>query len=95
MDIIRPLPESKGYDAILVIVDRFSKRIILEPITTMLTSQGLAQIFIQRLFRNFGLPKKIISDQGSIFISQFIKELYAMLEIKGNPSTAYHPQTDG
>jgi transposase InsO family protein len=95
MDIIRPLPKSKGYDAILVIVDWFSKRIILEPITTTLTSQGLAQIFIQWLFWNFGLPKKIISDRGSIFTSQFIKELYAMLDIKGNPSTAYHPQTDG
>src|SRR3954468_23146863 len=28
-------------------------------------------------------------------MSKFIQSLYQMLEVKGNPSTAYHPQTDG
>ena len=29
------------------------------------------------------------------FVSEFMKELYQILEITGMPSTAYHPQTDG
>src|SRR4051812_30531049 len=28
-------------------------------------------------------------------MSNFIQSLYQMLEVTGNPSTAYHPQTDG
>src|SRR3954469_23640101 len=39
--------------------------------------------------------QKVISDQGPQFISIFIQSLYQLLEVKGNPSTAYHPQTDG
>jgi len=34
IDMIGPLPASHGNDAILVIVNKFSKRLILEPITT-------------------------------------------------------------
>lgn len=37
---------SKGYDFILIIVDWFSKKIILVPMTKDCTSQELAQLFI-------------------------------------------------
>ena len=94
-DLIGPLPESRGYNAILVIVDKFTKRLTLEPTTTELSSQGAAKILIERIYRNHGLPEKIISDQGPQFVSKFMKEVYRLLRIEGNPSTAYHPQTDG
>jgi transposase InsO family protein len=41
------------------------------------------------------LPRKVFSDLGSQFISGFMAELYRKLGIKMNPSTAFHPQTDG
>ena len=47
------------------------------------------------IFVEHRLPEKVISDRGSQFVSKFMKELYKVLGIKGNPSTAYHPQTDG
>jgi transposase InsO family protein len=42
-----------------------------------------------------GLLAKVISDRGPQFVSRFVKELYQILGIEGNPSTAYHPQMDG
>jgi RNase H-like domain found in reverse transcriptase/Integrase zinc binding domain/Chromo (CHRromatin Organisation MOdifier) domain/Integrase core domain len=95
IDMIGPLPSSNGFDAILVIVDRFSKRMILEPVTTKLTAQGVANIYVKRVFANWGLPEKVISDRGSTFVSKFMVELYAFLKIEKNASTAYHPITDG
>src|SRR3954468_21939053 len=41
------------------------------------------------------MPEKVISDRGPQFVSKFIQSLYQMLEVTGNPSTTYHPQTDG
>ena len=32
---------------------------------------------------------------GPQFDSRFMRDLYRLLNIEGNPSTAYHPQTDG
>jgi len=46
------------------------------------------------LYKQFGLPDKIISDRGPQFTSNSFKELLKILNIKSALSTAYHPQTD-
>ena len=51
-------------------------------------------LYQNNVFKEHGLPKKVISDQGPQFVSSFMKELYKKLGIEPNPSTAYHPQTD-
>jgi Chromo (CHRromatin Organisation MOdifier) domain/Integrase core domain len=95
VDMIGPLPESKGNDAILTIIDKRTKHPILVPTTTTLSSEGWARILLDHVFKRFGLPRYIISDRGSIFVSKFIKEWYDLLGIKGHLTTAYHPQADG
>ena len=37
----------------------------------------------------------VISNRNSQFISKFTKNLYQLLGTRMNPSTVYHPQTDG
>ena len=44
IDLIGPLPESAGYDGILVIVDHFSKMVQYVPINMNITAQGVAKI---------------------------------------------------
>ena len=95
VDLIGPLPESKGKNAIMVIVNQFSKMIRLFPVSTKITSQGVAKIFRDEIFKLHGIPKKMISDRGPQFVLSFMKELYSQLQIEGNPSTAYHPETNG
>ncbi|GAW03787.1 retrotransposon nucleocapsid protein [Lentinula edodes] len=41
------------------------------------------------------MPSDIVSDRGSLFVSQFWRELCRALGIESRLSTAYHPQTDG
>ena len=81
-------------DRVLVVVDRFSKMACYIPITMNITSKGVAKSLWERVFKDTRLPRKVISDRGSQFISNFMKELCNQLGIKRNPSTAYHPQTD-
>ena len=95
VDLISPLPKSKGKNAIIVIVDQFSKMIWLFPVSTKITSQGVVKIFRDEIFKLHGIPKKVISDRGLQFILSFMKELYSQLQIEGNLSTTYHPETDG
>src|SRR5882757_7924530 len=95
VDLIGPLPESLGYDAIMVVVDYLTKMKVLIPTTVKLTALGAAELFKAYVFKRFGLPKGVISDRGPQFVAEFIKELWKSLRIKGLPSTAYHPQTDG
>ena len=62
IDLITELPTSQGYDAILVIVDRFTKMIRLIPTYTSLSSEGVAQLFWDHIWKDFGIPKNIIYD---------------------------------
>ena len=95
VDLIGPLATANGFDAIMTVVDKLTKMVIAIPTTTTQTAEQTAQLFLDRVFSRFGLPKKIISDRGPQFVANFTTELYKMLGITGNPSTAYRPQTDG
>ena len=95
IDIIGPLPRSNEMDAILVIVDRFTKMIRLKATTTSLSSEGVAKIYRDEIWKIHGIPKTILSDWGPQFASKFMEDLTKVLETKRKLSTAYHPQTDG
>ncbi len=42
-----------------------------------------------------GIPKEILTDQGTVFMSRTLKELYELLGIKSIRTSVYHLQTDG
>ena len=92
--MIGPLPESSGNNAILVVVDMFSKEIIPMATTIELSSMGWARLYRDHVYCKHGLSRKIVIDRGPLFVSRFIKDFYTLMQIEGNPSTAYHPQTD-
>lgn len=94
-DMIGPLPESGGYNAIMTIVDRLTKQAHFIPCRTNLDSPGVAQLFLEHVWKLHGTPTKVISDRGTTFNSKFMHDLYKALGIQATYSTAYHPQTDG
>ena len=60
-----------------------------------ITVEETARLFLETIFRHYGLPRKIISDRDPRFTSKFIQELCRTLGIQQNISSAYHPWTDG
>jgi len=95
IDIIGPLPKSNRMDAIVVIVNRFTKIICLRVITTNISSEGIVQIYRDDIWKLHGVPRKILSDRGPQFTSKFMKEFTKALGTKRQLSMAYHSQTDG
>jgi len=95
IDIIGPLPKSNGMDAIVVIVDRFMKMIHLKATMTNISSEGIAKIYRDDIWKLHGIPRKILSDRGLQFASKFMEEFTKALGTKRQLSMAYYPQTDG
>lgn len=91
-DLIIELPDSRGYNAIMVVVDCLSKRAHFIPMTNEVDSLGIARLFRDHVWKLHGIAKEVISNRGSLFVSQFTGELS---NIKITASTAFHPQTDG
>jgi len=95
IDIIGPLPKLNGMNAIVVIVDQFTKMIRLKTTMTNISSEGIAKFYMDDIWKLHGVPKKILSNRGPQFTLKFMKEFTKALGTKRQLSTAYHPQTDG
>ena len=95
MDFIPELPESDGYDNILVIVNNLTKYTIFIPATTMITKKGTAELFFQHVIAQYGIPRQVISDRDTRWKGEFWKEICDRMGMKRALTTAYHPQADG
>jgi len=82
-------------DAIVVVVDQFTKMIRLKVTTTNISSEEITKIYRDDIWKLYGISKKILSDQGPQFASKFMEEFTKALGTKRQLSMAYHPQTDG
>jgi transposase InsO family protein len=96
MGLITDLPPVDDCDSILVVVDRGNtKGAILIPMAKTLSQEGAGQLLLDNLYKRFGLPNKMLFDQGPQFAAKAFRKLLKLLGIKSNLTTAYHPQTDG
>ena len=95
-DFITDLPEVDGYDSIMVMVDHgLTKGAIFIPCNKKIDVLKSADLYLDHIYKQFGLSNKIISDQDPRFASQLFQEIGRLLRVKLAMSTAYHPQTDG
>lgn len=95
MDIVGPLPQThSGNKYILTFQDHFSKY----PEAFALPDQKaatVAKVFVEEIICRHGTPEKLLTDQGSNFTSDLLKETCRLLDIKKIETTAYHPQSNG
>ena len=95
LDFITDLPPCEGFDAIMVVVDRYTKMAHFIPCRKDITAVGTAKLYIDRVFWHHGIPETILSDRGTQFNSDFWKSFWRSLEVEPIMSTSYHPETDG
>ncbi|QRW21934.1 Retrotransposable element Tf2 protein [Rhizoctonia solani] len=92
---ITGFPKSQGCNAILVVIDSFSKFGHFIPTTKKVTARGLADLFITHMWKLHRLPVRTILDRGTTFTGKFLRALYQRLGVKPSFSSAYHLESDG
>lgn len=95
LDHLTGLGTSSGYDAVLVVVDRFSKMAVFIPANKDDTATDFATQFMRWVYPRFGLPTTIVSDRGPLFVSSFWKTVSTRVGVSRKLSSAAHPETDG
>jgi hypothetical protein len=97
IDFVGPLPESKeGHNCILVVIDRFSKMVMMRACNTTINAVEAGKLVLDMLLSVVGkLPSSIVSDRDVRFTGSVWGQLWRSLKTELKMSTAYHPQTDG
>ncbi|XP_053872984.1 uncharacterized protein LOC128831041, partial [Malaclemys terrapin pileata] len=94
VDLVGPLPKSSaGFQYILVMMDyatRFPEAVPLRNISARTIAMELVKIFAR-----VGLPRELLTDQGTNFTSRLLKQVCEILGVKQLRTSIYHPQTDG
>ncbi|XP_050889274.1 uncharacterized protein LOC127094489 [Lathyrus oleraceus] len=94
IDFMGPFLVSFGFLYILLAVDYVSKWVEVIPNRTN-DSRVVAYFVGSNIFYRFGIPRAIISDQGTHFCNRTMEALLRKYGVVHRVSTAYHPQTNG
>lgn len=85
-----------GFNALMLVTCRFSKRITLIEGIDSWSAKQWAYTFLKHLdLIDLGLPGKLVTDRDPKFLGAFCTALFTKLGVKLLYSTAYYPQTDG
>ena len=93
VDLVGPLPPSRGFTYLLTCVDRFTRWPEAVPLNNC-TSESVARAFLERWVAQFGCPGVVTTDRGAHFEGAF-SELLKMLGCQHHRTTAYHPAANG
>ena len=94
IDLVGPLPMSgRKHRWILTLVDcatRYPEAIPMKGIDTIECAEELVNIFSR-----IGIPQEILSDRGSQFVSDLMREISRLLSVRQLQTTPYHAQCNG
>eukprot|EP00253_Pinus_taeda_P003242 PITA_03242 len=95
MDFVGPInPPSNQKSYIIVCTDYLTKWAETKSIKAA-TKEKVVEFLRNNIFYKFGYPRELVTDQGSQFTSNLIKDLLTHHRIKHKTSTPYHPQENG
>ncbi|CAG2254580.1 unnamed protein product [Mytilus edulis] len=94
MDILGPFRKSPdGYSHVLLVVDSFSKYVEIFPMKNT-GAKDVANIFYNQWICRYSAPDAILTDKGQNFMSNILKEVCNIFEIKKMRTSSYRPQTN-
>lgn len=95
LDIVGPLEETcNGDKYILTFEDDLTRFTDCYALRDMEAST-VARLFFDQIVSRYGIPKAVVTDQGTNFVSELFKRTCKLLKIKKMQTTAYHPQSNG
>ncbi|CAG2190886.1 unnamed protein product [Mytilus edulis] len=95
MDILSGLPTTKDkYKHVLLVVDSYSKWCEAFPLRSEEAGE-VANVLYREIISRYGAPRTLLSDRGRNFVSNLVKALSELFNIKRHLTSSYHPQTNG
>jgi len=95
VDITEPHPKSaRGNEYMVTVIDDFSKWAEACAVQNH-TAPTVAKVLVDQVFSRWGLPCRLLVDNGLEFRSELFSEVCRLIEVDKLQTTPYHPQTNG
>ncbi|UYV84871.1 hypothetical protein LAZ67_X003796, partial [Cordylochernes scorpioides] len=95
IDFLGPLPSTKNRKKwMIVLTDYYTKYAETKAVIDA-TAREVAKFLTENVILKHGAPRYLISDRGSQFTSNLVKEITKICQIQHCLTTSYHPQTNG
>ncbi|UYV68140.1 hypothetical protein LAZ67_5003163, partial [Cordylochernes scorpioides] len=95
IDFVGPLPSTKRRRKWIIVLTDYYTRYAETKAVSEATVKEVSTFLIEQIFLRHGAPRFLISDRGSQFTSNLMKEVMKMCKVKHCFTTSYHPQTNG
>ena len=87
-------PSANGNKYVLIITDYYTRYVVAIPVPNN-TAITTAQCFVRDFVFKFGIPRRLITDQGVHFVNQLMKNITSILGTNHSQTSSYHPQSNG
>ncbi|GBM26817.1 Transposon Ty3-I Gag-Pol polyprotein [Araneus ventricosus] len=94
IDLFGPLPESKNKKKWILVVEDVATRWVELFALTNATARENVTVLMEEIFLRFGLPRRVISDNGTQFVSAVMQQMCYLLKIHQSSIPIYHPQAN-
>jgi hypothetical protein len=95
LDFVGPIMHmSRKKKYILVCTDYVTKWVEAKALYQA-NEQSVVDLLFEEIFTRFGVPREIVTDQGTQFMSKLLKLITHQYQIRHRTSSPYHPQANG
>ena len=88
-DIVGPFPRTKYILLTICLASKYPEAILLKDVRAETVAEGMAEVFSR-----IGVPRQLLTDQGSQFVGKMVQQLCRKLNIEKLQTTPYHPQSN-
>ncbi len=94
IDLLQLPPSHQGSKYVVVMVDMFSRYVILAPIKEK-TARAVAHAIVSKLICEHSAPRVLLSDNGAEFRNGVLEEICRQFGITQTFTATYHPASNG
>lgn len=95
MDLLGPFPKSSADNRWIVVATDYLTRYCETQAVQRATASDVANFFVKNIVLRHGAPSVVITDRGTAFTAQLVRDILQLSGTTHRTATAYHPQTNG
>lgn len=95
IDLLGPFRKSKNGKVMIVVATDYATRWAETKALPNGKAEHVAKFILENIICSHGSPRIILSDRGTVFMSEMVTELMKIMGVVSRFTTAYHPQCNG